>query len=153
LDLGNPLTAGGRPGLMTEDGFVSSVPESQTPLGFESAEQFNQAVSELNNALAKSGITDGNVGVRGSSVSGVSFKTGLPFGASSDIDFFVESDQLTSGLDTSRNIPGFVSAKTINQNFSAIAQWSKNWTAILGRKVSVGGFQAGTVPAGPIIAP
>ena len=104
-------------------------------------------------ALAKSGITDGSIGVRGSSVTGVSYRTGKPFGPASDIDFFVESGQLTAGLKTSQNIPGFVHPKAINANFDPIAEWSQTWSGNLERKVSVGGFQPGTVPAGPVIRP
>ena len=116
-------------------------------------EQFNQATSELQMALTKSGITDASIGVRGSSVTGFSFRTGASFGPSSDVDFFVESNQLTEGLKTSSNIPGFVHPDIINANFDAISEWSEIWSENLGRKVCVGGFQLGTVPAGPIITP
>ncbi len=104
-------------------------------------------------ALAKSGITDANIGVRGSSVTGFSYSTGEPFGPASDIDYFVESNQLTEGLKTSSNIPGIVHPNVLNANFDAISEWSEIWSENLGRKVSVGGFQLGTVPAGPMITP
>lgn len=78
------------------------------PLGFESSDQFLSAAQELQDALIQSGITDVTVGVHGSSVTGSSFRTGAPFGDNSDIDFFVESSQLTDGYTTSNNIPGFV---------------------------------------------
>src|SRR5262249_33445318 len=101
----------------------------------------------------KSGITDATIGVRGSSVTGVSFSTGLPFGPASDIDFFVESRQLTQGLRTSQKIPGFVNPNLIHSTCDPIAEWSQIWSENLGRKVSVGGFQPGTVPVGPVIRP
>jgi hypothetical protein len=123
------------------------------PLGFSSADQFSQAVEELNAALEKSGISDATVGVRGSSVTGTSFSTGAPFSPSSDIDFYIESDQLTTGLPTSQNIPGFVYPSTINATFDPIAEWSEIWSENLGRNVSAGGFQPGTVPPGPAIVP
>jgi RHS repeat-associated protein len=120
------------------------------PRGFSGAQQFAQASEELSAALSQSGITDATIGVRGSSVTGFSYRTGLSFDAvkRSDIDFFVESRQLTQGLDTSLNIPGFVHPKLIRQNFLPIAEWSQRWSGILGRKVSVGGFQGGTAPTG-----
>lgn len=36
----------------------------------------------------------------------------------------------------------------INENFYAIKSWSELWAGILGRDISVGGFQIGTVPPG-----
>lgn len=110
-------------------------------------------MGELQQALAKNGITDASIGVRGSAVTGRSSRTGAPFGPHSDIDFFVESQQLTQGLRTSQNIPGFVHPKYIHGNFDPIAEWAEAWSEILGRKVSVGGFQPGTVPSGPVIRP
>jgi len=79
-------------------------------------------------------------------MTGFSFRTGAPFGPSSDIDFYVESRQLTGGLDTSNRIPGFVYPRTIQSNYPLVGDWSKAWSDILGRKVTVGGFQPGTVP-------
>ncbi len=124
-------------------GFISSA----MPLGFSNANQYKDAVNELNTALAESGITDAKIGVRGSSVTGTRFRTGEPFGPKSDIDFYVESDQLTKGFNnTSRNIPGFVHPEKINNKFNAIKAWSEKWTENLGRKVTAGGFKSGTVP-------
>jgi hypothetical protein len=123
------------------------------PLGFESAGQFNEAVTGLQSALSESGITDATIGVRGSSVTGTSFRTGLPFGPESDIDFFAESQQLTQGLKTSSNIPGLVYPRTIANNYPAVSNWAQTWSQTLGRTVSVGGFQLGTVPPGPMILP
>lgn len=133
---------------------VSAASAAETlPRGFANAGQFGQATAELEMALAKSGITDASIGVRGSSVTGVSFRTGKPFGPASDIDFFVESRQITEGLTTSPNIPGFVHPNKIGASFDPIAEWSQIWSENLGRKVSVGGFQPGTVPVGPVIRP
>jgi hypothetical protein len=116
------------------------------PRGFASAEQFGQASSELRAALKSSNITDATIGVRGSSVTGVSFRTGAPFGPASDIDFYVESGQLTNGLRTSRNIPGFVHPDRVAGAFPELAAWAQKWSSILGREVNVGGFVPGTVP-------
>jgi RHS repeat-associated protein len=144
-----PLLNGTESALsQTETATVNNI-----PLGFESNAQFDQATTELQMALEKNGITDGTIGVRGSSVTGTSFSTGQPFGVASDIDFFVESGQLTQGLRTSQNIAGFVNPGVINANFDAISEWSQIWSQNLGRRVSVGGFQPGTVPAGPMILP
>jgi hypothetical protein len=41
----------------------------------------------------------------------------------------------------------------INANFDAISEWSEIGSENLGRKVSVGGFQLGTVPVAPTIIP
>jgi hypothetical protein len=120
------------------------------PRGFASADQFGQAVTDLKNALASGGIQDATVGVRGSSVTGFNYRTGAPFGPRSDIDFFIESGDLTQGLKTSRNIPGFVYPNDILKRCEPIADWSKTWSRTLNRKVSVGGFQPGT---GPITTP
>src|SRR5262249_21919204 len=57
-----------------------AAPELKFLRGFRSAEQFAQTVSELRSILRQAGITDATIGVRGSSVSGSSFRTGGPFG-------------------------------------------------------------------------
>jgi hypothetical protein len=120
------------------------------PRGFEGIEQFNQACAELCSTLTDAGITDARIGVRGSSVTGRGFR-GTPFGPSSDIDFFAESDELTNGLRTSQNIPGFVHPDRISSAFPAVERWAGKWSGILGRDVNVGGFRAGTIPRGPTI--
>lgn len=123
------------------------------PRGFDNAEQFQQAVAELEMALLKSGITDAQIGVRGSAVTGVSFRTGQPFRTGSDIDFFVESGLLTEGVHSSRNIPGFVHPHRIARDCDPIAEWAEIWSETLNRKITVGGFQPGTVPPGPVLRP
>ncbi len=131
------------------------------PRGFQSAEQFAQAMNELRSILQEAGITDARIGVRGSSVTGVNSRTGAPFREMSDpgppfkppsdIDFFVESDQLTEGFHTSRNIPGFVYPDDLNAAYPNIRRWTTYWSTNLGREVSVGGFQRGTVPKQPAL--
>src|SRR5579883_426218 len=118
--------------------------------GFQSAAQFGQACGELCSTLSEAAISDASVGVRGSSVTGSSFRTGAAFGPSSDIDFFIESDQLTAGLSASRNIPGFVYPSNIYRAYPLIGQWASSWSTTLGRDVSVGGFRIGS-PIGPAI--
>jgi hypothetical protein len=56
-------------------------------LGINPPEQFTTAAQQLQDALALSGVTDATVGVRGSSVTGVSLTKATPFGPQSDIDF------------------------------------------------------------------
>ncbi len=102
-----------------------------TPRGFESAEQFQAATADLRDALSKCGVDDATIGVRGSSVTGFSFHTGAPFGPESDIDFFVESKQLTDGLKTSPNIPGFVLPWRIHDAWRPMLEWSQDWSEIL----------------------
>jgi RHS repeat-associated protein len=114
-----------------------------TPLGFSNSSQYTQAMNELTTALARAGITDAQVGVRGSSVTGIG-KNGA-FSAKSDIDFFVISDQLTQGLKTQPNIPGFVHPDRVGKAVPSIANWSTNWSETLGRSVSVGGFKSGAM--------
>jgi hypothetical protein len=116
------------------------------PRGFSGAEQFAQATSELSAALEASGVTDGTIGVRGSSVTGVGYRTGAPFSAASDIDFYVVSGQLTDGLKESRSNPGFVHPNRIDSAWPLLASWGRSWSDILGRKVSVAGFVPGMEP-------
>ncbi|MFT3898567.1 MAG: hypothetical protein QM719_12910 [Thermomonas sp.] len=121
------------------------------PLGFESEAHFMTAADELQNALRASGIDDAVIGVRGSSVTGQSWRTGNPFSEKSDIDFFVESSQLTDGYLTSPNIPGFVNPKPILRDYPLLRDWSNKWQIDLGRKITPGGFVPGTVPNNPAI--
>ena len=121
------------------------------PLGFQSEAQFQQAVTELKSALKASGIDDSVVGVRGSSVTGGSLTKGTTFGSQSDIDFFIESRQLTEGYTPSKNIPGFVHPNKILPDYPLLQDWSAKWTNLLGRDVTPGGFAPGTVPGQPAI--
>ncbi|WP_288392677.1 LysM domain-containing protein [uncultured Herbaspirillum sp.] len=121
------------------------------PLGFTPETQFTAAAQDLLNALTQSGITDATIGVRGSSVTGYSLTKGTQFGPQSDIDFFIESGQLTDGYTTSKNIPGFVHPNKILPDYPLLQDWSTNWTNILGRDVTPGAFVPGTLPVQPSI--
>jgi hypothetical protein len=121
------------------------------PLSFNPPEQFATAAQQLQDALVQSGITDATVGVRGSSVTGVSLTKGTPFGPRSDIDFFIESEQLTNGYKTSKNIPGFVHPGKILPDYPLLRDWSATWTNTLGRDVTPGAFVPGTLPSQPSI--
>jgi hypothetical protein len=120
-------------------------------LGFQSEVQQAQAIQELQGALNASGITDATIGVRGSSVTGSSYRTGAPFRPTSDIDAFIESAQLTEGLSTSKNIPGFVHPNSIMKNYPLLDQWATDWTKILGRDITPGAFTPGNIPNHPAI--
>jgi hypothetical protein len=121
------------------------------PLGFQNEVQFSAAVNELQDALRASGINDAVVGVRGSSVTGQSIIKGTSFGPLSDIDFYVESGQLTQGYKTSTNIPGFVNPNKILPDYPLLDEWSRKWSNTLGRDVTPGGFVPGKVPNEPAI--
>lgn len=121
------------------------------PLGFKSSGQFANAVVELQGALRASGIDGAVVGVRGSSVTGVNFKTGAPFGTASDIDFFVQSPQITGGLKGSRNILGTVHPNRILKQYPELRNWSSKWSDILGRPVKPAGVVPGMLSAQPAI--
>ena len=120
------------------------------PRGFTGPDQFKKAVSELKAAAAHHGATDTQVGVRGSSVTGVS-STGKPFRPESDIDFYVESSHLTTGLPTSDKVPGMVKPRILMENYPALQDWSTRWSETLGRDVTPAGFATGSVPKGPRI--
>jgi RHS repeat-associated protein len=130
---------------------VSKVFPRKVPLGFSGKGEFQAVVSDLHSALAQHGVTDATVGVRGSSVTGVGYKSGRAFGPHSDIDFFVESSKLVQGLETSKKVPGMVKAEVLSEKFPAIGDWAKRWSATLGREVSAAGFADGAVPPGPQI--
>ncbi|MDO3569080.1 hypothetical protein Q3O89_22355, partial [Ralstonia pseudosolanacearum] len=121
------------------------------PHGFSPEDQFVSAAEDLQNALQRSGIKDATIGVRGSSVTGRSLTKGTPFGPQSDIDFFVESRQLTDGYSTSKNIPGFVHPNKILPDYPLLQDWAESWTKTLGRDVTPGAFVPGTLPKQPSI--
>ena len=120
-------------------------------LGFQSEVQQAQAIQELQGALNASGITDATIGVRGSSVTGSSYRTGAPFRPASDVDTFIESAQLTEGLSTSKKIPGFVHPDKIMDAYPLLGQWATDWSKILGRDITPGAFTLGNVPNHPAI--
>lgn len=110
-----------------------------------------EAAQELQSALKASGINDAVVGVRGSSVTGYSLTKGTQFSLTSDIDFFVESTQLTNAYNASKNIPGFVHPGKILPDYPALQNWANQWTKTLGRDVTPGAFKPGTLPNQPAI--
>jgi hypothetical protein len=69
----------------------AALPEFIPPRGFHSIEHFRNFVSRFRIAAA---VDDAVIGVRGSAATGVSAETGAPFASTSDIDFFVVSDEL-----------------------------------------------------------
>ncbi|MFO1114438.1 MAG: hypothetical protein U1E28_02040 [Beijerinckiaceae bacterium] len=85
-------------------------------------------------------------------MTGFNSLTGAPFGPSSDIDFFAESNQLAKSLvSTSKNIPGLVYPSAISKAHPGVADWASKWSAVLGCEVSVAGFPTGGIPTGPVI--
>jgi hypothetical protein len=121
------------------------------PLGFSQEPHFLNAAQELHDVLKASGINDATIGVRGSSVTGYSLTKGTKFGPQSDIDFFVESAQLTDGYKASKNIPGFVHPNKILPDYPLLQDWATKWTNTLGRDVTPGAFVPGTLPGQPAI--
>jgi RHS repeat-associated protein len=115
------------------------------PRGFESASQFNRAGNELRFALSESGIHYNSIGVRGSSITGVSSKGGsFRWQAqnglkASDIDVYINlTDNL--GLKTSTSIPGFLHPNKMMRNYPALDSWSSTWSQELGRQITPAGF-------------
>lgn len=70
--------------------FVKNQGKSRFPLGFKNSQQFDSAIDKFRNAA---GVDDATIGVRGSAATGVSHD-GIPFRSSSDIDFFIVSNNL-----------------------------------------------------------
>jgi RHS repeat-associated protein len=135
-------------------GRVLAIRQGMKPLGFDNKAQFTEAVMELRAALQSIGVKDARIGVRGSSVTGISSKGGefRWWGSDpSDIDFFIESQTLTDGLRTSKNIPGFVHPREVMDAHPPLKAWSVRWSDILRRKVTPGAFEPGTVPNDPLI--
>ena len=126
----------------------------EIPLGFRDRAQFLAAVNELDEALKLSGIDDApTIGVRGSSITGVSFKTGRRFHNGSDLDFFVESSKWPSSFRTSDTIDGMISDKLILAKYPRIEEWSDKWSAILNRRKPLmpAGFRTGKIPDHPAV--
>jgi hypothetical protein len=67
-------------------------PYQISPLGFSSTSEYKQFAGDLYTRLNKAGYTDSECFMRGSSVTGESFKTGAPFGPQSDYDVAVASE-------------------------------------------------------------
>jgi len=120
------------------------------PFGFKSAEQYNQAMTELDSAMKASGI-DGRIGARGSAVTGVRspkkagggglFDSGKDI---SDIDVFIEARNLRGSTPRSP----FTHPAYLQRQYPALQKWSQKWTKELGRPISVGGWQPGSLPRG-----
>ncbi len=70
---------------------VPGIPGENVPYGFPGLKKFARMSQVFRKA---SGDAEAVVGMRGSAATGVSFRTGLPFRAESDFDFFIISDKL-----------------------------------------------------------
>ena len=119
------------------------------PRGFVDAKQFIKAGDELEKALKNSGLKFKSIGVRGSSVTNTSSKGGefrfVPENGlkASDIDVFIEfADDIP--LTGSQNIPGFIHPNKLLKKYPELKAWSDNWSKILGREITPGGFKPGT---------
>jgi RHS repeat-associated protein len=116
---------------------------SLIPKGFKNAEQFSKAGEELAVALDKSGIKYEEIGVTGSSVTGVSSKGGgfrevaLNGRPASDIDAFIvlKEDIPVSG-GAGLNNSDFIHPDKMIKNYPALKAWSEKWTKILGREIT-----------------
>ncbi len=122
------------------------------PRGFKNQAQFDQAMAELRAALRNSGVTDGVVGVRGSSVTGISSNSNSPrygrlFGLGSDVDAFVISAQLSTIYGGER----FVHPDDLLRDYPALEAWVDKWTRELGRDISPAVWKPGTLPKTPAI--
>jgi hypothetical protein len=114
------------------------------PLGFESEEQFDKCMKELEAALAKEGIKATAVGVRGSSVTVVSLnprKKGNYFDkkgpGTSDVDvFFVTKEYLKSNPSN-----GFFHPDGLAKEYPSIDEWNRKWSKELKRDVTAAAFK------------
>ena len=119
------------------------------PNGFPDAETFAQAGRELKAALQESGLEYKVIGVRGSSVTGVSSKGGgfrlvAANGLKpSDVDAFIDLSQ-DAGLSSSQSIPGFIHPTKLFKRYPALKEWSRKWSRQLGREITPGAFKPGT---------
>jgi hypothetical protein len=114
--------------------------------GFRNAGEVVERVGNLRNRLARAGVDDAEIGIRGSAVTGASSKGGgfreLPGeGKPSDVDFFFTSPKLEARID--RLAPGaFVSGRLrpdrlrqLNPELADILdEFSEQTTAQIGRK-------------------
>ncbi|HEY4063621.1 MAG TPA: RHS repeat-associated core domain-containing protein, partial [Puia sp.] len=114
---------------------------SLLPRGFKDAEQFSKVGEELTEALNKSGIKFKEIGVAGSSVTGVSSKGGefreiAENGMkASDIDVFIVLDEdipIKGGV----RRPDFIHPDKLLKQYPALREWSEKWSEILKREIT-----------------
>ena len=124
-------------GLMAAMMTANTPPEGTPrdyPLGFESRRLFHRLAKQLKRAA---GVQDAIVGVTGSSTSGVSYKTGEPFGPASDIDFFIVSDELAAQVPRRFVRPNELIDMGATLYFDELRRFEELATQELGRKVTV----------------
>ncbi|RZJ57565.1 MAG: hypothetical protein EOO55_03110 [Hymenobacter sp.] len=121
----------------------------KVPAGFPDAETFARAGEELKAALKESGLEYKAIGVRGSSVTGLSSKggsfrltaqNGLK---ASDVDTFIDLSKEVD-LTSSKSIPGFIHPDKLLKRYPALKEWSRKWSRELGREITPGAFMPGT---------
>ena len=126
------------------------LPDTIPPRGFQSADQFKSAMTQLNSILNENGIDDASFRMRGSSTTGLSEnpeKPGKWFDAGSDIDLSIESKQLSTklyeaGQTTSEKVPGLFKPEKIEKAdsglFEQLSNWNKQWSKTLGHDIMPG---------------
>ncbi len=67
----------------------------------------------------------------------------------SDIDVGVEFSKPLQNITTSKKQPGFIHPNKMMKNFPELKAWSEKWSNILGREITPGGWQPGTLPSDP----
>ena len=111
------------------------------PRGFKDAEQLTKVGEELVEALNKSGIKFKEIGIAGSSVTGVSSKGGefreiANNGMkASDIDAYIilDEDIPVSG---GAKRPDFIHPEKLMKKYPALREWSEKWSDILKREIT-----------------
>ena len=135
----------------------------QSPLGFESPQQFADFQSEVRDVLRQAGLGDTDIEIKGTATSFYSENPGKPLGHHfdanpdelADIDLGIASDAIINrmqalGFEPHEKIPSIYRTRNVNEAFPELADLAQRWETILGREVN---FVAKTSPdlgaAGP----
>lgn len=138
-------------GKEREDRIVSIAPKQEFPIGFKDKADFQKAVDTYKDvSCVKDFATDNPViGVRGSSIYGLSPYKGTAFNPKSDIDFFMVSDNLfnegirrlkAAGIDSNdRNFVrgGYLTQKGIAKAFPEFNSVDEAVSGMIGRKSGI----------------
>jgi hypothetical protein len=113
------------------------------PNGFASAAQFQQALTELLAAARNSGLSDAQVGIRGSSLTGVGFKKGVRDilelrTVPNDFDFFIESEIMFSKVSAASLLEGQIEGRILMQKYPEMRRWATTWCKALNRSLIEG---------------
>ncbi len=135
-----------------DDAMIARMWAKEAPLGFNNADQFNLFKTEMDDAFKQAGLTDAEVGLKGTSTTFYSENPSKRLGHHwdadpanlGDYDINITSPTMKAKLDELGIAPsekyGVFKTRDIESSFKPLDDFQKKWAAELGRDVNFVGY-------------